>query len=186
MSTILDLACKSWTSELFAWCCVVKEAMLTYSSSIQQPPTLSHKPHCFVCSLTLFFPPPLPFPALNPHPFPHLSSRLPSCILKWRLCAHPPHLWGYSLATPSSFFDTLSFSVRLYLYISLCVFALLKDSRLHKRNGIKGIREEENQPIVKGWHDGHYHCMLANYNLFFSICVGAVDRFHSVSEVLPL
>lgn len=42
--------------------------------------------------------------------------------------------------------------------------------------GIKGIREKENQPIVKGWHDHHYRCMMANYNLFFTICICSVDR----------
>lgn len=74
-------------------------------------------------------------------------------------------------------FSSPSLYVCQHLCVSVCLFfacLLCWKRKLRGSEGIKGIRE--NQPIVKGWHDGRYCCMMANYNLFFTICVGAAVR----------
>ncbi len=168
---------------------VVKEATLTHSWSIQQPPTPNHEPHCSLRSLPLFF----------HHLYPFLPSLFLTSHLRCPVASlneglelpprpHAAHTWLFFDPTSTDTLpvwlcqisrsfscDSLSLSVCQYLCVLLHLFALLKAKPAWERRN-QGIREEENQPIVKGWHDGHYRCMMANYNLFFTICVGAVDR----------
>lgn len=169
--------------EMSSWVLLKEAALTAHSHSIQQQPGLT----TLLSSLSASVPPtPLPSPAPDFHPLltspPHLSPPLPSrssptlMLLTWDLlldlrCTDRPPVWSCQI---SNSFD--SPSLPLAVSVLCCDYRFLPiESRLHRRERFNRIKEEGNQHIVRGWHDGHYRCMMANYNLFFSICLGA-DR----------
>lgn len=199
-STILDLACKSGRSGLS---CIMLPGCWKRQHSQAHEQFSSHPLLAInlTALLALSVYSRLPSPAPNPYLPPHLSLPSPSCIPKWQpltllssSCnSHETIPWPWSpwkhcqcdFQISNCFsFDSLSCSVSIFVshYVFFCLFALLRDSRLHGREGITGIREEEKQPIMTGWHEGHYRCIMANYNFFFTICVVAVDRISKCKQ----
>lgn len=140
---------------------LVKVKALTRSWWVQQ-----HEPRCSLSSAL-----PLPSPPTSRSPS-SSSPLLPACIPQHPCAAHARLLHDLKSHCLSDYvrLAPLSLSLCQRLCVLLCLFAIgVKTGREWSMR----LREEKNQPIVMGWNDGHYCCMMANYNL---IRIGAADR----------
>lgn len=130
-----------------------------------------HEPHCSLSSA-------LPLPSPTSRSPSSSSPLLPTCIPQHPCVAHARPLHDLKSHCLSDYvrLAPLSLSLCQRLCVLLCLFAIRVKTG---REWSLRLREEKNQPIVMGWNDGHYCCMMANYSL---IRIGAVDRISKYKQ----